>query len=599
MNRQKSISKLLMGVEVDCYQDYSKQELIQRIRSLESSIRSLEQSSPSKSSSQTITQLFQKPNSSGTPDGSSISSAIPPSKKTKNSSRSSSSSFNFKKFYTRKVALKISYDGYHHCGFAWQPEITRLTTVESEIFRALLISRLVECHNPSNLSAEKLQEDLQGTQDLWRDLVNLQAWEYSRAGRTDAGVSGSGQIVSLWVRSALNEFTIEDQIDPINGFRRPTQQEVDQTGSSSPSSKSYTNQHNSNSGELKYDRLLNSILPSSIRVLGWSGVSEDFDARFSCLSRHYKYFFQLHESTQSSMRPLNVKKMREASQSLVGEHDFRNLCKLDPSKQIQNFNRTIISASISPVINRPILATERNSSFKLSTEQEVTIFGDVGGDCLDCLDDERNEIYVFDLVGTAFLYNMVRHIVSILFLIGSELESPDLISRLLYTDQTSKEPILNHTEGEKVKIEAIERKPKYNYSNPLPLTLHSCNYPEGTFRWQQSHGDVALRPTVLNEMFGSWSRSRIKTMISLNHLRSLNETSQDIKRTEKNFRNNCEEMKIFDEVLLGAAESRLCKKNYVKVLNRERLEHYQISNSKWMKRIGTRRLENRLKSEKS
>ena len=43
--------------------------------------------------------------------------------------------------------------------------------------------------------------------------------------------------------------------------------------------------------ELPYMVMLNNNLPNDIRVLAWSPVDTDFNARFSCLHRTYKYFF--------------------------------------------------------------------------------------------------------------------------------------------------------------------------------------------------------------------------------------------------------------------------------------------------------------------
>jgi hypothetical protein len=73
-------------------------------------------------------------------------------------------------------------------------------------------------------------------------------------------------------------------------------------------------------------------------------------------------------------------------------------CKLDPGKQITNFHRCVIRAQISPV----------------SPES--------GGD---------NRVYVFDLVGSAFLYHQVRHIMAVLFLVGTGVEQPSTISALM------------------------------------------------------------------------------------------------------------------------------------------------------------------------
>ena len=76
-----------------------------------------------------------------------------------------------------------------------------------------------------------------------------------------------------------------------------------------------------------------------IRILGYAVVDDDFDARFSCLYREYKYFFNLGS--------MDLGLIKEAAEKLIGEHDFRNFCKRDEGKvkdgQEQNFMRKILS----------------------------------------------------------------------------------------------------------------------------------------------------------------------------------------------------------------------------------------------------------------
>jgi tRNA pseudouridine38/39 synthase len=43
--------------------------------------------------------------------------------------------------------------------------------------------------------------------------------------------------------------------------------------------------------ELQYVRMLNAVLPPEIRVFAWAAVPPEFEARFSCTSRMYKYYF--------------------------------------------------------------------------------------------------------------------------------------------------------------------------------------------------------------------------------------------------------------------------------------------------------------------
>lgn len=89
-----------------------------------------------------------------------------------------------------------------------------------------------------------------------------------------------------------------------------------------------------------YGSIINNLLPDDIRIQGYAVVPPYFDARFSCLYREYKYFFNL--------KNMNLEKMKEATQKLIGTHDFRNFCKRDENmiaedEEEQNFYRRIFS----------------------------------------------------------------------------------------------------------------------------------------------------------------------------------------------------------------------------------------------------------------
>ena len=43
---------------------------------------------------------------------------------------------------------------------------------------------------------------------------------------------------------------------------------------------------------------------------------------------------------------LKIEKMQAAAKKLEGLHDFRNMCKVDASKQITTFERRVFQASI-------------------------------------------------------------------------------------------------------------------------------------------------------------------------------------------------------------------------------------------------------------
>ena len=81
--------------------------------------------------------------------------------------------------------------------------------------------------------------------------------------------------------------------------------------------------------------MINRALPDDVRVLAWSYVDASFSARFDCSYRHYKYFF-----ADPGGGGLDLDAMRDAARRLEGEHDFRNLCKMD-AKNVHNYVRRV------------------------------------------------------------------------------------------------------------------------------------------------------------------------------------------------------------------------------------------------------------------
>ncbi|XP_052189501.1 uncharacterized protein LOC127799479 [Diospyros lotus] len=262
----------------------------------------------------------------------------------------------------RYVALKIMYFGQGFFGFASEAQMD--PTVESEIFKALKKTRLVDGDKKDFL--------------------------YSRCGRTDKGVSSVGQVISLFLRSTRME------TEQSNGTSGKFQEKEPYEG------------------EIDYVRILNRVLPKDIRVMGWCPAPVDFSARFSCLNREYKYFFWRGN--------LNIETMENAGKKFVGEHDFRNFCKMDAAN-VHNYKRRIMQFEIIP-------CTERL---------------------------ESDQLWAVKIKGTAFLWHQVRCMVAVLFMIGQGLESPNVIDTLL-------------------DIERTPRKPQYIMAPEIPLVLQSCEF---------------------------------------------------------------------------------------------------------------------------
>lgn len=297
-------------------------------------------------------------------------------------------SFDFSKRNSRFIALKFAYLGWNYQGLAYQKDKTELPTVEGVILQALAKCKMISSPEPASCN-------------------------FSRCGRTDKGVSAMNQVISLKVRSNLSE---SDQKDPQNDSR-----------------------------ELDYVSILNQLLPADIKLHSVClRPPQDFDARFSCQLRHYKYTF--------SGEGLDIGLMGLAAEKFIGTHDFRNFCKVDGSKQIVNFFREIKSAKIIP----------------------------------------SGDFFVFDLVGTAFLWHQVRCMMAVLFMVGQKLESVDIVDHLLNVDKTP-------------------RKPNYMLGHDVPLVLYDCIFDEMEWIGSFDSGKTAKNNLTIKGMVHDY---QVKSVIA-------------------------------------------------------------------------------------
>ena len=163
----------------------------------------------------------------------------------------------------RRLRLDIAYDGTHFFGWATQPGHRTLQDLVEEA-----ISRISQTNIDSIV-----------------------------AGRTDAGVHATGQVIHVDVPDAMfdRELTYLD---------------------------------------LRYK--LNRILDEDVRIMNVSDAPEGFHARFSALRRYYSYKILdnndviaplSRHDVASWYRPLDAAHMNEASKLLLGHHDFAAFCK--------------------------------------------------------------------------------------------------------------------------------------------------------------------------------------------------------------------------------------------------------------------------------
>ncbi|KAG2370637.1 hypothetical protein C9374_001000 [Naegleria lovaniensis] len=260
--------------------------------------------------------------------------------------------------------------------------------------------------------------------------------EYTRCGRTDKGVSALCQVISFYGRASK---------DPSKSF--------------------------------DYVKMLNNSLPEDIRVLAWCPVTKDFDARFGCIQRTYKYFF--------IKQNLNIDKMREAALKFIGDHDFRNFCKIN-AEDVSNFRRKILNVEI---VKSDLFHQQHGS-------------------------DNYYDMYEIVVCGYSFLWHQIRCMAAVLFLIGEGKEEPSIISDLL-------------------DIETNKARPQYPIASEYPLVLYDCVFED--LKW--IHSNVDTPTEVASHFFEMWKHCAIKTSMYNIFYQASNNTLVDRSKLERDFTN--------------------------------------------------------------
>ncbi|XP_049849444.1 tRNA pseudouridine(38/39) synthase-like [Schistocerca gregaria] len=298
--------------------------------------------------------------------------------------------FDWEKYSVRHIALHVAYLGWDYAGLSYQKNVE--LTIENVLVDACKTLKLIQDIESSN-------------------------WQ--RAGRTDKGVSSVGQVISVQVRSRSRSGIGVTRVGEGIGEGEE---------------------------ELDYVAMLNGVLPSEIRVLGWKPVPDTFSARFSAIYRIYKYYFAREE--------MDLEKMREGAKWFLGEHDFRNFCKMD-AQRVSNYKRYIIHIDIEPA-------------------------------------DDGNPVQLYQVViqGSAFLWHQVRCMVQVLFMVGKGFESPEVIREML-------------------DLEKYPKKPIYPLASERALVLESVGY----FQLQFEVGIHAQRK-LIQHIRGLWTQKAIESQIS-------------------------------------------------------------------------------------
>ena len=149
--------------------------------------------------------------------------------------------------------------------------------------------------------------------------------------------------------------------------------------------------------ESAWVRGANSQLPAEIAVQWAAPVAEDFHARYSAVSRTYRYVLYNHAIRPALLAgragwfhlPLDLEKMQEAANYLLGEHDFSSF-------------RSAECQAKSPV--------------RVMERVRIRVSG---------------AYFLFDFTANAFLHHMIRNIVGCLVYVGKGKHSPAWISEVI------------------------------------------------------------------------------------------------------------------------------------------------------------------------
>ncbi|KAI1424783.1 pseudouridine synthase [Xylaria sp. FL1777] len=422
------------------YNGWSKGALIEHIEALENEIRAKD-----------------LPGSQG------VASTQTPEAKKKKARRA----FDPSKHSTRLVALKLAYLGKNYGGFEYQSH-GGVPTIEEELWKAMVKCCLISPKNP--------------------DEVSWDAWDYSKCGRTDRGVSAFGQVISLRVRSnrPLPKEPGGSPTAPSDeSAAETTAEDVGDTETPEAAEAPPKREFDDIVDELPYPRLLNRLLPPDIRILAWCPTTPAaFSARHHCRERQYRYFF-----TQPAYSPLpqsledpearengsgsgsragegnkpkdgwlDIEAMRAAAKKFEGLHDFRNFCKIDGGKTQQTFQRRIFESDVVEVRGAetalPHLLDDEFRPSSLSSPSSSSSSSSPPASA----PEDFPKVYYFHVRGSAFLWHQIRCMVAVLFAVGQGLEDASVVDRLL-------------------DVAAEPRRPAYVLANETPLVLWNCLFP--------------------------------------------------------------------------------------------------------------------------
>lgn len=156
--------------------------------------------------------------------------------------------------------------------------------------------------------------------------------------------------------------------------------------------------------ESAWVRGVNALLPAGIAVQWAAPVGDDFHARYSAISRTYRYVLYNRAIRPALFAgragwfhlPLDLEKMHEAAKCLVGEHDFSSF-------------RSAECQAKSPVRIVQSVAIRASGAY-----------------------------FLFDVTANAFLHHMVRNVIGCLVYVGKGKHPPTWMAELIVARDRSR-----------------------------------------------------------------------------------------------------------------------------------------------------------------
>jgi tRNA pseudouridine38-40 synthase len=147
---------------------------------------------------------------------------------------------------------------------------------------------------------------------------------------------------------------------------------------------------------------INSVLNPQLRILTIKECPSDFNPSVSARSKEYRYFFTNFDKGHSQQRfiahianPLNLERVQACIEKMKGQHDFQNFCSA--GSNVKTTVRTVIECELQLVNPRERLPT--HGPFSIS--------------------HGLTQCYELRIVANGFLKQMIRHLVSALWMVGS------------------------------------------------------------------------------------------------------------------------------------------------------------------------------------